>query len=54
MTVESKLPNVLTEEKKEELINDIVRNGGKVSDPDFKSLEEYLERNPLERGAKRT
>lgn len=47
MTVELKLP-VLTKEKKEELIDNIIRNGAKVMDPDFKSLEEYLKRNPLE------
>jgi hypothetical protein len=50
MTVESKLP-ILTKEKKKELIDDVVRNGERVLDPDFKTLEEYLEKNPLDGGA---
>jgi hypothetical protein len=50
MGIESELP-ILTKEKKEELIDDVERNGGRVLDPDFKTLEEYLERNPLDRGA---
>lgn len=39
---------ILTDEKKEELRIHIERNDGRVVDPDFKELEDYLEKNPSE------
>lgn len=47
MRVESQT-EILSPKLKAELIKDVVRNGGRVTDPEFKSLEEYLTRNPAE------
>lgn len=43
---------LLNRETKEKLKTFIENNGGKVTDPDFSALENFLKLNPLDSGAK--
>jgi len=40
--------NILTEQIKKSLREDIIINGGEVIDPNFEELEKYLKLNPPE------